>query len=129
MNIRTRLLYRISGILLTGCNSNNNADLDNKKALSTGNVSDTTLLKSDVVVKGGFTLKTWCNGNLQAWQKAIVTIETQGIQPENSAHIYSTYTGHILFIMFALVELAFILIMASYLTINTNLVLNLLMIV
>ena len=58
MNKRTRLLFYISAILLTGCNSNNNADLDNNEALSAGNVSDTTLLKSDVVVKGGFTLKT-----------------------------------------------------------------------
>jgi len=83
MNKRTRLLFYISTILLTGCNSNNNADLDNKKALSAGKVSDTTLLKSDVVVKGGFTFKTWCNGNLQAWHKAIVSIKTLGIQPEN----------------------------------------------
>ncbi|MCB9016338.1 MAG: hypothetical protein H6541_11125 [Lentimicrobiaceae bacterium] len=57
--------------------------MDNKKALSAGKVSDTTLLKSDVVVKGGFTFKTWCNGNLQAWHKAIVSIKTLGIQPEN----------------------------------------------
>jgi len=60
--------------------------LDNKEALSTGNVSDTTLVMSDVVVKENFTKETWCNGGLQAWQKAIVPFETQGIHPENRAH-------------------------------------------
>lgn len=78
MNKRTRLIFYISAILVTGCNSNNNADLDNKKALSAGNVSDTTLVKSDVVIKEIFTKETWCNGSLQAWQKAIIPFETQG---------------------------------------------------
>jgi len=78
MNKRTRLLFYISAILLTGCNSNNNADLDNKKALTAGNVSDTLLVESDIVIKESFIKETWCNGSLRAWQKAIVPFETQG---------------------------------------------------
>ncbi|MCO5265547.1 MAG: hypothetical protein M9948_06695 [Lentimicrobium sp.] len=45
--------------------------------------SDTTQVSATVVEKGTFIKETWCNGNLQAWHKAIVSIKTLGIQPEN----------------------------------------------
>ena len=122
------LFIQILFFALISCKSNSN----NVKSEDSGGTglnsiySDTTQVSATVVEKGTFIKETWCNGKLQAWQKAIVPIITQ-IQPENRAHIYSTYTVHILFIMFALVELALILLMASYLPVNIKLVLNLLM--
>lgn len=94
---QTRLLIFISTILFTSCFNKNGKDPDNEMFQSDGIVSDTTMVLSDVVLKGSFTKETWCNGSLQAWQKAIVPFETQGnVLKVNVANGQTVKAGQVL---------------------------------
>jgi len=90
---QTRLLIFISAILFTSCYYKNEKGPDNEMFQSDGIVSDTTKVLSDVVLKGSFIKETWCNGSLQAWQKAIVPFEAQGRMPQNNPQTFQHLHG------------------------------------
>jgi len=68
----------ISGIIVSSCNPANTSDSAGKNSLSVDTPSDTLNVEAGYVKKGLFVNETWCNGSLQAWQKAIVPFEIQG---------------------------------------------------
>ncbi len=65
-------------LLLMGCNSDKTTNSGSHPEANVAAGSDTTLVETATVIQGPFTLETWCNGTLQAGQKAIVPFELQG---------------------------------------------------
>jgi len=66
-------------VIVVACNTNKNNDLNPGNILPINKIANDTVGVEDIIVKkSSFTLETWCNGYLQASQKAIVPFEVQG---------------------------------------------------
>lgn len=73
------LIYCITMIMLIyGCDNLKTTDLSKSTLLSNGAYKDTSIVEIAILKNEAFTLETWCNGNLQSAQKAIVPFEVQG---------------------------------------------------
>lgn len=65
-------------LLLISCNSDKTTNSGSNPEAIVSAGTDTTVVETTPVSQGSFTLETWCNGTLQAGQKAIVPFELQG---------------------------------------------------
>ena len=65
-------------LLIISCNSDKTTNTGSDPEVIVAAGTDTTLVETTTVSQGAFTLETWCNGTLQAGQKAIVPFELQG---------------------------------------------------
>lgn len=65
-------------LILAGCTQKQTTDISGSANANKAVLNDTTVVESVVVHKGSFVTETWCNGTLQAAQKAIVPFEIQG---------------------------------------------------
>ncbi|MDY0104471.1 MAG: efflux RND transporter periplasmic adaptor subunit [Lentimicrobium sp.] len=65
-------------LLLMGCNPDKTSKSGNNPEATVAPGTDTTAVETATVSQGPFNVETWCNGTLQAGQKAIVPFELQG---------------------------------------------------
>ena len=78
--LKLKNLQSVVLLLITvACNTNKNNNLNSGNTSPINNsVNDTVGVEDIIVKKSPFTLETYCNGNLQASQKAIVPFEVHG---------------------------------------------------
>ena len=78
LKVKNIYFVLLSLVMLVACKTKNSDKSDNSPATLPATANDTVWVETAFVEPGNFTTETWCNGTLQAGQKAIVPFEIQG---------------------------------------------------
>ncbi len=65
-------------LFITACNQDGHTPAGEGTGISSIPANDTVVVETALVKQGTFTIENWCNGTLQAGQKAIIPFEVQG---------------------------------------------------
>jgi RND family efflux transporter MFP subunit len=86
LKVRNVYFVLLSIVMLVACKTNESNKTDNGPEVVPATSNDTVWVETAIVEPGNFTTETWCNGTLQAGQKAIVPFEIQGNLVEVHVH-------------------------------------------